>query len=360
MALMQSAFAAAAVAGDPGPEGGKMKSITDPDPGRLNLLGSSPQFTTAVSQIQRIAQVDAAILIEGETGTGKELAARAIHYLGPRAGNPFVPINCGALAENIVESELFGHRRGAFTDAKTEAAGLIGEANGGTLFLDEVDALPAKAQAALLRFLQDKTFRAVGGGPLKQADLRIIAASNANLAELAKARHFRSDLFYRISVLSLRMPALRERDNDVLELARAFLARLNHQYHADPPRQLHPDFIEFMRQYPWPGNVRELENVIQREFFMSAPEEIWIRMASEAHLPPCAGHEYRDGMPFKTAKANAIAEFELRYVSRLLQQTSGNITHAARLAGQDRSAFNKLVRKHNLSHSDFQASQDAE
>ncbi len=310
--------------------------------------------------MRRIALAEAAVLIEGETGTGKELAARAIHYLGSRAGHPFVPINCGALAENIVESELFGHRRGAFTDAKSEAAGLIGEADGGTLFLDEVDALPAKAQAALLRFLQDKTFRPVGGGPLKQANLRIVAACNANLEQLAQSRHFRNDLFYRLSVLRLRMPSLRERDSDVLELARAFLARLNHQYHTQPPRQLHPDFLEFMYQYSWPGNIRELENVIQREFFMCAPEEIWIRLPEETESSSGGEGESAEGMPFKAAKANAIAEFELRYVSRLLQQTSGNITHAARLAGQDRSAFNKLVRKHHLSHSDFQAMQNVD
>lgn len=344
----------------PALKNGMMKTISVTDLGRLNLLGSSPQFASTVGQIQRIAQVDAAILIEGETGTGKELAARAIHYLGPRAGHPFVPINCGALAENIVESELFGHRRGAFTDAKSDAAGLIAEADGGTLFLDEVDALPAKAQAALLRFLQDKTFRPVGGGQLKQANLRIIAASNADLEQLSNARHFRNDLFYRLSVLRLRMPALRERDDDVLDLARAFLERLNHQYNAAPPRQLHPEFIAFIRQYPWPGNVRELENVIQREFFMCAPEDVWICLAQETHPTPCSGNHHPDGTPFKTAKAHAIAEFELHYVSRLLEQTSGNITHAARLAGQDRSAFNKLVRKHKLSHSAFQATQNVE
>ncbi len=331
-----------------------MTTSTDIDPSRLNLLGASPRFTSVVGQIRRIAQVDAAVLIEGETGTGKELAARAMHYMGPRAGSPFVPINCGALAENIVESELFGHRRGAFTDAKSESAGLISEANGGTLFLDEVDALPAKAQAALLRFIQDKTFRPVGGGQMKQAQLRIIAASNADLERLAEARRFRNDLYYRLSVLRLRMPALREREGDVLDLARVFLERLNHQHATRPPKRLHPDLIEFMRHYPWPGNVRELENVIQREFLMCAPEDPWIRLDPDAGLALARSDApVADDVPFKAAKAHAIAEFELRYVSRLLQQTSGNITHAARIAGHDRSAFSKLVRKHKLSQDDF-------
>lgn len=328
-----------------------MKNIAPIEPGRLNLLGSSPQFTATLTQIQRVSRTDAAVLIEGETGTGKELAARAIHYLGERADGPFMPINCGALAETLVESELFGHKRGAFTDAKHDALGMIGEADGGTLFLDEVDALPHKAQTSLLRFLQDKTYRPVGGGQMKQADVRIVAASNAELGHLVEARQFRRDLFYRLSVLSLHMPALRERQNDGVELAEAFLARLNHQHKPDPKKRLHPDFIEYIRLYPWPGNVRELENVIQREFLMCDPAETWLCNGSTS-AP--TGAQAAGELPFREAKANAIAEFEMRYVSRLLSQTSGNITQAARLAGQDRTAFNKLVRKLNLSHDDFQ------
>lgn len=318
------------------------------EPGRFPLLGSSPRFLTAVEHLRRMAKVEAAVLIEGETGTGKELAARALHYLGPRAGHPFVPINCGALAESLAESELFGHKRGAFTDAKSDAAGLIAEAQGGALFLDEVDALPPKAQAALLRFLQDKTYRPVGGGGLKQADVRIIAASNADLSRLAEERRFRGDLYYRLSVLRLHLPPLREREGDAEELARTFLRRLNHQHPTQPPRRLHADFLAHLRQYPWPGNIRELENLIQREFLLSPQDDPWLRPESAPEA-----EEQTLEMPFKTAKARAIADFELRYLRDLLHRTSGNITHAARLAGQDRSAFNKLVRKHKLSHGDF-------
>src|SRR5262249_13658497 len=156
-----------------------------------------------VARIHRMAALDATVRIVGETGTGKELAARAIHYLGARTERPFVPVNCGALADTLVESELFGHERGAFTDAKSASAGLIGEASGGTLFLDEVDTLTPKAQASLLRFLQDRTYRRVGGGSLRQADVRIIVASNTDLETLAAEKRFRQDLMYRLSVLTL-------------------------------------------------------------------------------------------------------------------------------------------------------------
>ncbi|HYD80213.1 MAG TPA: sigma-54 dependent transcriptional regulator [Paucimonas sp.] len=313
---------------------------------RVNLLGSSPQFQQAYSQIQKISRVDVTVFIEGETGTGKELAARAIHYLGGRRDGPFIPVNCGALPETLVESELFGHERGAFTDAKAASPGLVSEADGGTLFLDEVDALSLKAQASLLRFLQDRTYRRVGGSATRQADVRIIAASNANLYKLVEDRQFRRDLLYRLNVLSLRMPALRERSGDPLELAQAFLARLSHQYRV-PAKTLHPDAVNFIEQYSWPGNVRELENVIHREFLMCEGGELHLF----APQSPEQSERHDDRLPFKAAKARAIAEFERRYVNDLLQRTDGNITRAARLAGQDRSAFGKLARKHGLSQS---------
>lgn len=317
---------------------------------RVNLLGSSPQFQRAYSQIQKISNVDVTVYIEGETGTGKELAARAIHYLGRRADAPFIPVNCGALPETLVESELFGHERGAFTDAKVASPGLVSEADSGTLFLDEIDALSLKAQASLLRFLQDKTFRRVGGSATRQADVRIIAASNANLYKLVEERRFRRDLMYRLNVLSVRMPALRERTGDALELAQTFLARLSQQYRL-PAKRLHPQSIAFIEQYSWPGNVRELENVIHREFLMCEDNQL-ILSSSSADEQAEPEHD----QSFKAAKARAIEQFERRYVNDLLQRTAGNITRAALLAGQDRSAFGKLARKHGLS----QALSDAE
>ena len=314
---------------------------------RYNLLGSSPQFQQTCAQIEKIARVDATVLIAGETGTGKEMAARAIHYLGHRCDHPFIPVNCGALAETLVESELFGHERGAFTDAKAASPGLVSEANGGTLFLDEIDALSAKAQAAMLRFLQDRTYRRVGSGVTRQADVRIIVASNANLEQLVEERRFRRDLLYRLNVLTLRMPALRERKGDPVELAKMFLVRFSRQYRV-PPKTFHPDSLAFIEHYAWPGNVRELENVVHREFLMCEGSEV---LLDGAGYGGTAERHEEDDMNFKAAKARAIAEFELRFVRDLLGRTNGNISRAAQLAGQDRSAFGKLARKHGFGHS---------
>lgn len=319
---------------------------------RFNLVGSSPEFLKIVDQIHRMAKLDATVLIAGETGTGKELAARAIHYLSARSDKPFVPVNCGALSDSLVESELFGHERGAFTDAKTASAGLIGEAAGGTFFLDEVDTLSAKAQAALLRFLQDRTYRRVGGGGLRQVDVRVLVASNADLSALAQVRQFRQDLLYRLNVLSLRMPALRDRSGDAVVLAREVLQRLSHQYRM-PLKPLHSEGMDFIQQYAWPGNVRQLENVIHREFLMSDDAELRLRESREELMG--AGDENADADArlcqgaFRDAKANAVAEFERRYVREMLARAGGNISQAARLSQQDRSAFGKLVRKYGLS-----------
>ncbi len=319
------------------------------DHSRFNLVGSSPQFLKIIDQIHRLAKLDATVLIAGETGTGKELAARAIHYLGARSDKPFVPVNCGSLTDSLVESELFGHERGAFTDAKTASAGLIGEAAGGTFFLDEVDTLSAKAQAALLRFLQDHTYRRVGGGGLRQVDVRVIVASNADLVDLAQKRQFRQDLLYRLNVLSLHMPALRDRQGDAAVLAAAVLQRLSHQYRM-PLKPLHADGLAFIQHYRWPGNVRELENIIHREFLMSDDAELHLRDSRDLLMGEMPVEVPADGIdhPFRDAKANAVAEFERSYVRSMLARTGGNISQAARLSKQERSAFGKLVRKYKL------------
>lgn len=329
---------------------------------RFNLVGRSPIFKDTVRRIHRMAQLDATVLIAGETGTGKELAARAIHYLGQRTDKPFVPVNCGALSESLVESELFGHERGAFTDAKSASPGLIGEASGGTLFLDEIDTLTPKAQAALLRFLQDRTYRRVGGGGMRQVDVRIIVASNADLASLAVTHRFRQDLLYRLNVLTLHMPALRDRGDDAFLIAQNLLQRLSHQYRV-PCKSLHAEAQDFIRRYPWPGNVRELENIIHREFLMSEESALQLgdtrqtleggppepTRAMRNPLQTCVTRENElRPMAFREAKARAVAEFERLYVTDLLAAAHGNISRAARLASQDRSAFGKLVRKYGL------------
>ncbi|WNL44445.1 sigma-54 dependent transcriptional regulator [Dyella sp. BiH032] len=311
-----------------------------------NLLGSSPQFAHVIAQIRRIAKFDVTVLIGGETGTGKELGARAVHYLSARASKPFIAVNCGALADSLVESELFGHERGAFTDARQASPGLVSEAEGGTLFLDEVDTLSLKAQAALLRFLQDGTYRRVGGTQTRRTDVRLIAASNANLDELVKTRQFRRDLLYRLKVMPLVMPPLRERGGDVVELAEAFLTRLNRQFGTQTtPKCFHPSFLSALQRYSWPGNVRELEHFVQREYLMCDGREIQGGPLQDSPPPPSTA----DGdTVFKQAKARAIADFERSYVASAMAKARGNITQAARMAGQDRSAFSKLVSKYRL------------
>lgn len=312
---------------------------------RFHLLGSSQKFLNTCTQIEKIAKVDATVMITGETGTGKEMAARAIHYYGERNNKPFIPVNCAAIPESLIESELFGHERGAFTDAKSASPGLVSEADGGTLFLDEIDALSLKAQAAILRFLQDNTYRRVGSSVQRKADVRIITASNADFNRLVAMNCFRSDLLYRINVLTIHMPSLREREGDALELAEVFLKRFSHQYRI-PQKSLHPDAVNHIIKHDWPGNIRELENVIHREFLMCETAQIQFgHHPSDRHaISEPVGNERL----FKSAKAKAISDFERTYLSRVLERTAGNLSEAARIAGQERSAFGKLARKHGI------------
>ena len=320
----------------------------------LNMLGEAPAFREALRIIGRVATVDATVLIQGETGTGKELAARAVHYLSRRRDFPFIPVNCGALPDNLLESELFGHERGAFTDAKQASRGLVAQAEGGTLFLDEVEAMTPRGQVVLLRFLQDHTYRPVGGRLLSTGNLRIIASSNVDLESLVRCSQFRSDLLFRLSVLSVTMPPLRQRGGDVLLLAEHFLNRFAVQ-HSRPAKRLHPATIAWMSSYSWPGNVRELENLMLRELLLSDGEAIRIEPAGEA-AAPAADEEGSLDQAFKQAKAHAVARFEKNYLRHLLTKTSGNVSLAARISQKDRSALNKLVKKHGLAGQQFRAS----
>ena len=225
----------------------------------LGLIGRSPAFLSMLRLTRGMAACDAPILIFGETGTGKELVARAIHHLGPRAKCPFIPVNCGALPDSLVENELFGHEAGAFTDAKKAQSGLVAQASGGTIFLDEIEALSLKGQVVLLRFLEDFRYRPLGGSRTARSDVKVIAATNADLKELARAGSFRSDLLYRLDVLSLVLPPLRGRRDDIEFLATHFIAQLSTQY-GQPLKRLRPQAREWLVNYGWPGNVRELEN----------------------------------------------------------------------------------------------------
>jgi DNA-binding NtrC family response regulator len=313
---------------------------------QLNMLGQSPVFLEAVNVLRKFARCDAPVLIEGETGTGKELAARAIHYLGARRDYPFVPVNCGAIPDNLLENELFGHERGAFTDAKERQAGLVEQANEGTLFFDEVDALSEKGQVALLRFLEEQEYRPLGGKSPRKADVRIVAATNVDLRTLSDAGRFRRDLMFRLHVLTVGLPPLRERGQDIRLLAEHFLDRYRAHYRQGA-KMLDAETVRWMLGYPWNGNVRELENLLHRYYLLN--EGSIIRIPTPAQQ---GAHVMTDGerdTSFREAKARAIAAFEACYLRSLLAESGGNISLAARRAGKDRSALRRLLHKHGVS-----------
>jgi two-component system, NtrC family, response regulator GlrR len=296
-------------------------------------------------QLERVAASEAPVLVEGETGSGKEMAARAIHYGGARRSGPFVPVNCGALPDSLIESELFGVERGAFTDARRSRRGLVAEAAGGTLFLDEVDALSAKAQVTLLRFLQDQWYRPVGTTREERTDVRLIAAANRPLEGLVARELFRADLLYRLKVLTLELPPLREREGDVELLAQHFIASFAAKY-GRPSQRIAPAALAWMQGYGWPGNVRELENWVHRRFLMS--EGPWLMHDDDrAASAPRATHE-SPTLAFQAAKAEAVRRFEHEYLAGVLEQADGNVSRAARLACKERRAFGKLLKKHGL------------
>lgn len=324
----------------------------------LNLIGQSPEFCRVLRLIKKIAQYDVPVLICGETGTGKEMAARAIHYLSDRKQCPFIPVDCGAIPENLVENELFGHERGAFTDAKYSQTGLIQQAEGGTLFLDEVDALSAKAQVALLRFLQSREFRSLGSQNISHANVRILTATNNNLNELVKKGHFREDLLFRLDVLSMELPPLRQRTHDSIYLANYFLEKFHRQYNVSK-KVLHADSIRWIENYHWPGNVRELENALHKAFLLSDGYEIYISAdkKNEANVSHtvlwnnqiCISIEQN----FNEAKSQFLKNFEEQYLHKLMVASRGNITEAAKRCGKERRSLGKLLKKYGINRQDY-------
>ena len=320
----------------------------EPDWGALNLIGRSLLFRQALALLQQCAAVDATVLLCGETGTGKELAARAIHYLSARRSGPFVPVNCGAIPDSILEAELFGHVRGAYTDAKVGSRGVVGLAEGGTLFLDEVDSLSPRAQSALLRFVQDHSYRALGGSRIEQANLRLVAATNVDLDALTAGGQFRQDLLFRINVLSVLLPPLRAREGDALLLAQAFVHRLVRQYRT-APRLLGPASSAHLGlPLPWPGNVRELEHRVHRSFLLAHGDTLDLHLETLAEGLPGASPAAVGDLGYAEAKSRAIDAFERSYLAEVLRRAGGNLSLAARIAGKERSRFGKLVRKHGL------------
>jgi len=315
--------------------------------GLNQLIGESGAFREAVAKIPLIAQCDASVLISGETGTGKELCARAIHYLSTRARHPFVSINCGAIPTQLMENELFGHQRGAFTDASSTQPGLIREADGGTLFLDEVDALPLQAQVKLLRFLQEKEYRPLGASKTCKADVRVIAASNTDFDQAVRSGSLRQDLYYRLNVIPLNIPPLRERQEDIPLLSHHFLARYTAEF-GKPPRHFSQEALRRLELYPWPGNVRELEHLVARAVALSERNVI---DGDDLGLPQSKAEPGR--LSFREAKEKLIAQFEIQYIQELLAAHQGNISKAARAARKNRRVFWQLIRKHGIETQNF-------
>ncbi|NNK14022.1 MAG: sigma-54-dependent Fis family transcriptional regulator [Desulfofustis sp.] len=323
----------------------------------INLIGQSRAILDVLATVKRIADFDVVVSIYGETGTGKELVARSIHYCGKRSAGPFIPVNCGALQDNLFESELFGHEKGAFTDARHEHPGLIEQADTGTLFLDEIEALSPKGQVALLRFLQDKQYRRIGGKLLRSADVRIIVASNVNLDVLrGELGQFREDLFYRLNVLPVCVPPLRERPEDIPLLAKHFLMAFKAGFNM-PGKYLGRASMEWLSDRTWPGNVRELENTIQRGVLLASEDEILPEHLQPPATTACAQPDEPlsdlNHMSFSEAKAQAIEKFEQEYLRAILRHSQGNISSAARQAKKERRALGRLIKKHQINPAAF-------
>ena len=312
-------------------------------PALRELIGSSPAFVKQVAMLPTIAGCDSGVLILGETGTGKEVCARAIHYTSARANRPMVAVNCGAIPAELLESELFGHVRGAFTSAHASRTGLVREAEGGTLFLDEIDSLPLAAQAKLLRFLQDMEYRPVGGDAIHKANVRVIAACNQNLSHLVDRGAFRRDLFFRLHVLTVHLPPLRERSEDICTLALRFVQQFSAQS-GRPSIGLSPQAARHLLTHDWPGNVRELKHVIERAVLLAQGPTI---QPEDLRLPDVGADAGADDS-FHAAKARMVDAFERGYLERLLAASGGNITQAAEVARKNRRALFELIRKHGI------------
>ncbi len=306
-------------------------SSGEPSPPEVHgLIGDSAAMQGLARQIQRASRTEATVLITGESGTGKELAARAVHYSGSRAAAPFVPINCGAIPRELMESELFGHLRGSFTGASESRAGFFITADGGTIFLDEIGETDPAMQVKLLRVLQDKEVRMVGSTEARKVDVRIIAATNRDLELLVKKGQFREDLYFRLNVIGLRMPPLRERGEDVTRLVRHFAERFAAELGRSVPR-FTDHALQLLRQYAWPGNVRELENVIQRLLVMTDGEQI-----EAVDLP--AGMK-QASFALDHGEDLSLAQLEERHILSVLERTRGNKSRAAQILGIDRKTL---------------------
>jgi len=316
-----------------------------------NIVGRSPAMAQVFELVKKAARSEASILIVGESGTGKELIAHAIHVNSRRAAEAFVPVDCASLPENLLESELFGHEKGAFTGAMTAKPGLMEVAHRGTLFLDEIGELPAGLQVKLLRALQERQIRRVGGTKPIAVDIRLVSATNRDLREMAGKGTFREELYYRVNVIAVELPPLRSRKGDVELLAHTFLKKYG--LGNTTMRGFEPEAMAALESYPWPGNVRELQNIVERACALAEGDTITLLDLPEhvRESEPMVGQSVPPldaSFGLKEAREKWLGQLETAYVQDLLQRNGGNVSQAARAAGIDRKTFHRLLNKHNL------------
>ncbi len=318
------------------------------------LVGVSAPLRTLRAGIARLAKQDLSILIRGESGTGKELIARALHERGPRASGPFIALNCGAIPDTLIDSELFGHTKGSFTGAISDRAGVFVEADHGTLFLDEIGDMPMAVQGRLLRVLQEGEVRAVGSSGIRKVDVRVVAATNVDLEAAVEHGRFRQDLLFRLNVVTIPVPPLRDRLDDLPMLAAHFLHK-----HAREQISISPDALESLVAYRWPGNVRELENAMLHAIALRSGGEIGAEALPESIAPRAKGtrpiflRDDEEIVSLAEGKKRAAAAFERDYLVRVMWIAKGSISEAARLAGIDRTNFRRLLQRHEIDATGF-------
>ena len=322
------------------------------------IIGDSPAMRRLREEIEAVAATDYAVLIQGESGSGKEMVARAIHNMSRRAERPLVSVNCTAIPEQILESELFGHLKGAFTGAEKVRHGLFMEANGSTLLLDEIGDMPLHLQPKLLRALQEREIRPIGGSQNIPIDVRILASTNQRMESRVNAGSFREDLYYRLNVLTIRLPALRERPRDVPLLAMHFLHQTCRELEVGE-KELTQDALNYLSTRPWPGNVRELLNFIRRlAVFCRGPliTQSQVRLMEASAQGSAPGHSALE--TYKEAKERFMEDFTRSYIQRLLEETTGNISQAARISGLERVSIQKIVRRLGIVAEEFRRKPD--
>ncbi len=316
------------------------------------IFGRSAPMQRVFENIQRVAELNVDVLVVGETGTGKELVARAIHQRSRRKDGPFVPVDCGAIPEDLLESEFFGHERGAYTGAQTRTLGLLEYANRGTFFLDELGQLPVRLQPKLLRVLQERTIRRVGATKEIPLDVRIVAASSVNLEEAVKRERFRLDLYHRICVVRIELPPLRERVEDIALLTDHFVARCAKELDKGPV-QLSPEAMEVLTSYSWPGNVRELQNALKGAIALARGQVIMVEDLPDDIVAHAAEMAPKNGGGYFALRERRLASFEKEYFENLLANSQGDVTNAAREAQIPRGTLYRLLKKHGLNPAQF-------